>query len=731
MMKTSLLKNLEPRRLRRLMCLFFIAMALPSAILVYTAYDQLKWEAFYQHRQLAEELANRIDKQLIEFVEKEESRSFSDYSFIVVEGNDQANYLERSELSEFPIANNTAGIVGYFQVDADGRFSSPLVPSSLELAKRYGLGKEELEQRQEAQQRVQNILSTNKLVDINAAQIASSSSSLSFEADDYLSDGNFEESTDQRINETGLKSKSNRFDNKVSNSNQAAFDKLSQVKKQKDSIELSTAVDKDSVLGRLQELESPYEQKVNQRKRESIQRKSRQPIVNSSIEPELNSTKKSTVSSKKEIKKARNKKVSLERSLVDAPPASIDQSILKAQALEEVAVQGRIKLFESELDPFEISLLGSGHFVLYRKVWRDEQRFIQGLIIEQSPFIDSLVRPPFADSLLAEMSTLTVIYQGNVLANLGSRDRLGYSMNSGQFDGTLLYRTGLSEPFSQLNSIFTIHRLPAGPAGKVIVWASFILAAVLSIGVFLLYRMSVRNINLVNQQQDFVSAVSHELKTPLTSIRMYGEILKQGWADEEKKKGYYSFIFDESERLTRLINNVLSLARMTRNETQVALKEMSVAQLMDIINSKVESQIERSEFVLNLSVDEDVSALKLNIDPDVFSQIIINLVDNAIKFSAHADNKVVDITATLLSNNKVAFSVRDYGPGIVSDQLKKIFELFYRSENELTRETTGTGIGLALVHQLTQLMNGKIDATNLNPGAQFTLTFSPKPSRSS
>ena len=169
---------------------------------------------------------------------------------------------------------------------------------------------------------------------------------------------------------------------------------------------------------------------------------------------------------------------------------------------------------------------------------------------------------------------------------------------------------------------------------------------------------------------------------------------------------------------------------MTRNETQVDLKEISVAELMDIINSKVESQIERSEFVLNLSIDEDASSSKLNIDSDVFSQIIINLVDNAIKFSCHADNKVIDISASLLSNNKVSFAVRDYGPGIANDQLKKIFELFYRSENELTRETTGTGIGLALVHQLTQLMGGKIDATNLKPGAQFTLTFRPLTPRS-
>jgi len=235
--------------------------------------------------------------------------------------------------------------------------------------------------------------------------------------------------------------------------------------------------------------------------------------------------------------------------------------------------------------------------------------------------------------------------------------------------------------------------------------------------------MSLRNLSLVNQQQDFVSAVSHELKTPLTSIRMYGEILQQGWADEEKKKSYYRFIFDESERLTRLINNVLELARMTRNETPITLQNISVNELIDIIQSKIDSQIERAEFKLNISISDNLATRRLNIDKDVFAQIVINLVDNALKFSKDAKHKKIDLNAQLHSTGKLCFSVRDYGPGIAKDQLKKIFTLFYRTENELTRNTTGTGIGLALVNQFTKLMNGKIDVINREPGAEFQLFF--------
>ena len=242
-------------------------------------------------------------------------------------------------------------------------------------------------------------------------------------------------------------------------------------------------------------------------------------------------------------------------------------------------------------------------------------------------------------------------------------------------------------------------------------------------GFFILYILGLKQIKLARQQQDFVSAVSHELKTPLTSIRMYGEMLREGWTTEDKRKQYYDYIYDESERLTRLINNVLQLARMTRNELPVDLKPYSVAELIDTVRSKISSQVERAEFKLNLSCDEDISEKTLLVDADYFVQIIINLVDNAIKFSSKSEKQQIDIFCQLLRNNKIQFTIRDYGPGINKDQMRKIFQLFYRTENELTRETVGTGIGLSLVQQLVSSMHGKIDIINQEPGTEFQITF--------
>jgi len=236
--------------------------------------------------------------------------------------------------------------------------------------------------------------------------------------------------------------------------------------------------------------------------------------------------------------------------------------------------------------------------------------------------------------------------------------------------------------------------------------------------------LGVSQINVARQQQEFVSAVSHELKTPLTSIRMYGEMLKEGWADEEKRQTYYEYIHLESERLTRLISNVLQLAKITRNEPSFNLRSTGVGELLGNVESKIANQVEGAGFELIFNRNDDTDQTSIMIDEDCFAQIIINLVDNAIKFSENAQHKVIEITSKLTADKQVLFAVRDFGPGVPKDQMKKIFQLFYRSESELTRETVGTGIGLAIVHQLTVAMNGKVDIINREPGAEFRVAFS-------
>jgi signal transduction histidine kinase len=406
----------------------------------------------------------------------------------------------------------------------------------------------------------------------------------------------------------------------------------------------------------------------------------------------------------------------LEKNFAEADEQVESEAILKQQAI-------RIQTFESEVEPMEFALLDSGHFVLFRRVWHRDERYVQGILFEQADLIEGLIAPAFRESSLSSMSKLIVAYQGAILQNYAADYSRLYRPSTEQASSELLYQSRLIAPFGDIELIYALARLPVGAGGQIVIWSALVLAIVLVGGCLMLFRLGLRQLALARQQQDFVSAVSHELKTPLTSIRMYGEMLREGWADEARRKTYYDFIFHEAERLTRLINNVLQLARMSRNEQVGNLASMTVGDALAELKPRLESQLEPSGFELVISGDAEVDAVRIAIDIDWFIQIFINLVDNAVKFSVDGDTQRVEIRYQQMQDDRIQFSVRDYGPGIDPDQMKKIFRLFYRSENELTRETVGTGIGLALVQQLANAMQADIDVVNCDPGAEFRIRF--------
>ncbi len=366
----------------------------------------------------------------------------------------------------------------------------------------------------------------------------------------------------------------------------------------------------------------------------------------------------------------------------------------------------RVRMFESELEPFDVGLLGTGHLVLFRSAWRDHARHIQGVLIDRERFVAQAVERVLAASSLAGWSRIIALYGRAPL----DAER-----------GTLLHRARMSPPFGDLELVFAVDRLPPAPGRMLLGWVTLILAIVLCGGFLLMYHFGAGQIRLARQQRDFVSAVSHELKTPLTSIRMYGEMLKAGWGEESKKQLYYDYIHGEAERLSRLIENVLQLARLTRGAPQLELQRITSSQLLELVTAKVATQVEQAGF--HLDVRNEAPDAILHVDADCFIQIVINLVDNALKFAAAADRKVLEIGCRSGRDGDLLITVRDFGPGIDKAELRKIFALFYRPKNELTRATAGTGIGLALVQQLVTHLGGGIEVRNAAPGAEFRLSF--------
>jgi len=682
------------RRLALLLLLFFLALALPTSILVYQAYGQLKWEAFHQHQQLARELTLRIDAGFSKLINREENRPFTDYEFLNVTGSIGTAFLQRSPLSEFPLRSDVPGLLGYFQVDASGRLRTPMLPEAN--ASNYGISSSELQQRRLQEGRIRGILDKNRLVGKSdaLARLVAEPARNDAEAGEGMRDSPVVLAESQSLPSSIVPEDSDA-------QGQFVFDQLSSRKVQSSADSRIEAVQVKDL-----KLEDSYQ------------------VAAAPVEASKTKVKKQA-----EAKRSRREKVNLpalamaqaqamERSNEDVVEEELD---LSAQLLKQQAI--RIQTFESEVEAMEFSLLDSGHFVLFRRVWHDGERYIQGLLIDQDSFIEQLIAPAFRESSLSSMSQLIVAYEGTILRNFAAQYSRLYSPGSEQSVNELLYQSRLVAPFGDIELIYTLARLPLGAGGQIIIWSALVLAIVLIGGFLMLYRLGVRQISLARQQQDFVSAVSHELKTPLTSIRMYGEMLREGWADEDKKKTYYDFIFHEAERLTRLINNVLQLARMSRNEQISSLVNSTVASVLAELKPRLESQLEPSGFALSIEGDSAVEEKQISIDIDWFIQIFINLVDNAVKFSANADLKRVDIRYRLMQDGKIQFSVRDYGPGIAADQMKQIFKLFYRSENELTRETVGTGIGLALVRQMAGAMHGNVDVVNCEPGAEFRISF--------
>lgn len=652
----------DPGRLRLFLALLFLALALPSAVLIWQTQRQLRWESLHQYRTLAEEMARRIDSELARRVAIEEARSEGDYQYLVLTGDpDSSKLLQRSPLAEIDAPDRFPGLLGHFQINPDGAFSTPLLPvEEAALDPVLGLIEAERDQRQALQAQMLQVLLRNRLID-QQPPVASLD-----RANERLEKAELASSVQPGPSE------------EASQRSQAGFDQLAQAPQNTYS----------NALGRVDEL------RLNRDYADSDQVQQRE------------------AGQAQQLQSAAPRQKRSERSATPEVLGSLAGQ--RGAMLPELD----IRIFESEVEPLAFAVLESGHGVLYRRVWRDGGRVIQGLLLDLPQFAEGLVAAAFVGTSLWEMSDLVLAHQEDVLQLVPGQTTRGDLSRASQVQGELLYQARLSAPLDQMQLIWSIRRLPAGPGAPLILMASVVLGVVLLLGFALLHRLGMRQLRLARQQQDFVAAVSHELKTPLTSIRMYAEMLREGWASEAQKLGYYDYIHDESERLSRLIANVLQLARLERNALTLDLQPRPLNELVDLLRSKLDSQIRRAGFAVQYRIAADCEGLSVAVDRDALCQMLINLVDNALKFSRDAECRELEISVSRV-DQLIQFSVRDHGPGIPKAQLQKIFGLFYRPGNELTRESAGTGIGLALVRQLARAMGGEVSVSNRQPGAEF------------
>jgi signal transduction histidine kinase len=237
-------------------------------------------------------------------------------------------------------------------------------------------------------------------------------------------------------------------------------------------------------------------------------------------------------------------------------------------------------------------------------------------------------------------------------------------------------------------------------------------------GMALIIRATDREARLAQAKSNFVANVSHELKTPLSLLSMFSEILELGLVDNEAKKTeYYRIIRHESLRLNNVIDNILDFAKIEAGRKTYKFAESDMAQVIENVLSSYRYQITNSGFDVQTNLKPGLPPVV--IDRQAMAQAISNLVDNAIKYSR--DVKQLSIK-TETRGSDLSIEVADHGIGIPSAEQAKVFEKFYRVGNGLVHDVKGSGLGLSLVKHIIEAHKGTISVeSDVGKGSRFTI----------
>lgn len=244
---------------------------------------------------------------------------------------------------------------------------------------------------------------------------------------------------------------------------------------------------------------------------------------------------------------------------------------------------------------------------------------------------------------------------------------------------------------------------------------------VLIFGVVLNTTFLIREIRRNEQHDAFINAVTHELKTPIASIRLYLDTLKTREVDDVQRREFYNIMLADSERLLLTVEQVLRAGRTGMKRRRIANSMINLGEMVQECLELTRLRYGLSESALIYSVSPEVSSAKVSGDVDELRAAFSNLLDNAVKYS---DNEVkVSVSVAALDEKRIAVRVADTGIGIPSAQLKRIFKRFYRVPGRFMARVKGTGLGLFIVHSVVTKHGGRVfaESAGLGHGSTFTV----------
>lgn len=239
------------------------------------------------------------------------------------------------------------------------------------------------------------------------------------------------------------------------------------------------------------------------------------------------------------------------------------------------------------------------------------------------------------------------------------------------------------------------------------------------IGIILFIIFMARQIMLNQLQKNFIDSVTHELKTPLTSLQLYIQTLKRHDLPREKKDTFLDIMLEDVERLDTLVNHVLEAAKLENTKRHYQFNEVELLPLLE----KCADIVCRRYNLAAEAISIRIPATRIQSDANALQLVFLNLLDNAVKYS-HEQVHVV-VAATIHQTGRIQVSIQDSGSGIPPSEIKKIFRRFYRSADESSKNQKGSGLGLFIVKETLKHLRGSVEVNSdgSRQGACFTVTL--------